>query len=120
MQKLSLFAGLLAAEAMGGIVFRDVRPQSYNPDRRLNVFSGKLFSPSLALSKDFYSINYCLSTNRRGYSDLLVNQFEDSEYVEGVTEYDTELHETFLDYKVTQTRENAVACERTLSLFDVN
>ena len=101
MQKLSLFAGLLAAEAMGGIVFRDVRPQSYNPDRRLNVFSGKLFSPSLALSKDFYSINYCLSTNRRGYSDLLVNQFEDSEYVEGVTEYDTELHAAGIESNIS-------------------
>lgn len=62
-------------------------------------------------------LNYCMSTNRRGYNEELVNQFEDSEYIEGVTMYDTELHETFMEYFTTGNIDKKLACERTLSQF---
>ena len=73
MQRLALLISLFACTVLGGIVFRDIRPQSYFPDRRLYILSGKLFSPELALSKEFYMLNYCISTNMRGYNDELVN-----------------------------------------------
>ena len=115
----SLIAALLILSdlTLGGIVFRDVRPQSYQPQRRLDIMSGQLFSPSLALKKGFYSLNYCASTSARGYSDDNVRLHEETDYVEGVNEHDPELFETFMDYKVTLDKENVYACSRTLNDF---
>ena len=118
MQKISIFLGLLSTNALGGIVFRDIRPQSYLPQRRLNILSGKLYSTETAISKEFYWLNYCPTTSLRGgYSDDWASRFADSEYIEGVTMYDSEIHETFMDYKVTLDKENEYACERILNDF---
>lgn len=35
MQKVTVLLGLLASSALGGIVFRDIRPQSYFPNKKL-------------------------------------------------------------------------------------
>ena len=63
-------------------------------------------------------MNYCSSTGFHAYDDEGSKaEVEEGnlEYIDGVTMYDTTLHESFFQYKMGQNKFNAIPCNRTLT-----
>ena len=78
-----------------GFLFTDIRPNSYNMERTLDIHVGSLISPESTIAHDFYYVNYCPSRGVHHYSDTLSMNDVAPAYIEGATMYDTTLHESF-------------------------
>ena len=86
---------MLLSTVLGGIVFKDIRPKSYPLKRLLEIHVGKLISPITMVSHEFYWLNYCVSNQIEHYDDEMAKEMTPSEYIEGVTMYDQEIHPSF-------------------------
>lgn len=82
--------------AQAGILFSDIRPRSYKRERDLDIHVGNLFSPYTLTTHDMYYLNYCESVNlEHSYADQNVEDDETEDFEQGVTMWDTDLHESF-------------------------
>lgn len=63
---------------------------------------------------DFYHLNYCHSSGRHKYVEG-IEDINPKDTLDGVTMFDTELHESFFTYKVNVNQTQIEACNRTLT-----
>ena len=92
---------LLSAIAEAGFLFQDIRPKSYKKERKLDIHTGNLFSPYTLTTHDMYYLNYCESTNAKyNYDDDNVENEDTEDFEQGVTMWDTNLHESFFQVSV--------------------
>ena len=100
-----------------------MRPKAYVTSYKLDIHVGNLISKFTTRAHEFYFLNWCQSTGLHAYSDddsKTEIEESDLEYVEGVTMYDTYLHESFFQYRMGQNKFNAIPCNRTLTDYQYN
>ncbi len=93
---------VLPDQALAGLFFKDIRPRDFPTNRILDIHVGKLISSSkMANAVDFYHLNYCASSGTHHFNQN-AETIDPSSTVEGVTMYDTDLHESFLQVSLSK------------------
>ena len=111
-------AALLATVAEAGLIFQDIRPRSYKKERKLDIMAGNLYSPYTLTVHDMYYLNYCDSVKENyTYHDDNVDKEDVDDFEQGVTMWDTNLHESF--FQVSQSAVMALIAKLFLTMANL-
>ena len=109
---------LLATVAEAGILFQDIRPKSYKKERKLDIMTGNLYSPYTLTVHNMYYLNYCDSVKENNtYHDNNVEDEALDDFEQGVTMWDTNLHESF--FQVSQSAVIALITKLFLTMANL-
>ena len=109
---------LLATVAEAGILFQDIRPKSYKKERKLDIMTGNLYSPYTLTVHNMYYLNYCNSVKENNtYHDNNVEDEDVDDFEQGVTMWDTNLHESF--FQVSQSAVIALITKLFLTMANL-
>ena len=109
---------LLATVAEAGFIFQDIRPKSYKKERKLDIMTGNLYSPYTLTVHNMYYLNYCNSVKENNtYHDNNVEDGDVDDFEQGVTMWDTNLHESF--FQVSRSAVTALIAKLFLTMANL-